>query len=115
MRQNTQTNITDKSTVDVEELDSIRRIEDENEHLRDELEAERDQHLRLAAEYKNFRRRSEQENADAADKSKRELMIQLISIADDLDLALAASNDSPEAVAEGLRMIHRRFHSILER
>ena len=37
----------------------------ETEHLREELEAERDKYLRLAAEYKNYRRRTEQENADA--------------------------------------------------
>jgi molecular chaperone GrpE len=37
-----------------------------------------------------------------------------MSIADDLDLALAASHKSPEAVAEGLQMIHRRFRDILK-
>ena len=114
MTQNTQTRMTDESPVFVNKADSLRPIEDETEHLREELDAERDKYLRLAAEYKNYRRRTEQENAEAADKGKRELLIQLVSLADDLDLALAGLNESPEAVAEGLRMIHRRFRDILE-
>jgi molecular chaperone GrpE len=114
MTQNTQTKMTDESPVYVDEVTLFHPVEDETEHLREELEAERDKHLRLAAEYKNYRRRTEQENADAADKGKRELLIQLMSIADDLDLALADSNELPEAVAEDLRMIHRRFRGILE-
>jgi molecular chaperone GrpE len=114
MTQNIQTKMTDESPVYVDEVDLFHPIEDEMARLREELETERDKHLRLAAEYKNYRRRTEQEHADAADKGKRDLLIQLMSIADDLDLALAGSNESPEGVAEGLRMIHRRFRGILE-
>jgi molecular chaperone GrpE len=82
--------------------------------MREELEAERDKHLRLAAEYKNYRRRTEQANAEAADKGKRELLTQLVSLADDLDLALAGLNESPETVVQGVQMIHRHFRNILE-
>ena len=114
MTQNTQTKMTSGSPAYVDEVDIFHPIEEEAAHLREELEAERDRHLRLAAEYENYRRRTERENAEAADKGKRELLTQLVSLADDLDLALAGSNESPEAVAEGVRMIHRRFREILE-
>lgn len=110
MTQNTQTKMTDESSVS----DELHPIGDEKERLREELEAERDKYLRLAAEYKNYRRRTEQENAGAADRGKRELLLHLVSLADDLDRALAGLNESPEAVAEGVRMIHRRFRDILE-
>jgi molecular chaperone GrpE len=114
MTQNTQTKMTDQPPVSVAKAEVLHPIEDETGHLREELEAERDKYLRLAAEYKNYRRRTEQENAEAADKGKRELLLELVSLADDLDLAVAGWNESSEAVAEGVRMIHRRLRGILE-
>lgn len=112
--QRTQTKITDESRVSGDKADLSRPIENETEHLREELESERDGHLRLAAEYKNYRRRTAQENAEAADRGKRELLLQLASLADDLDRALAGLNESPEASVEGVRIIHRRFRDFLE-
>ena len=113
MTQNTQTKMTDESLGFIDEVELFHPGEDEPEDLRKELEAERDKYLRLAAEYMNYRRRTEQESADAADKGKRELLLKLVSLADDLDLALAGLTESPEAVTEGVRMIHRRFRDIL--
>jgi len=86
----------------------------EVERLRGELETERDSRLRLAAEYQNYRRRTEQEKASAADEGKRELLAQLLSINDDIELALADLEESPDAVAEGVRMIHRRLLDTFE-
>lgn len=86
---------------------------DDAERLQEELDAEREQHLRLAAEFRNYRRRTEQEKASAATEGKRELLIDLLSFADDFDLAVSDSNGSTEAVAEGLQMIHRRFQNLL--
>ena len=114
MTQNTQIGMTDESPISIDKVDVLHSIDDETAHLREELDAERDKYLRLAAEYKNYRRRNEQESAEAADKGKRELLIQLVSLADDLDLALAGLNESPEAAVEGVRIIHRRFRDLLE-
>ena len=93
--------------------DTLEPTADATERLQKQLEAERDLHLRLAAEYKNYRRRTEKEKADAADEGKRKLLTQLLSFADDFDLAVADANDSTGAVVEGLRMIQRRFLNLL--
>ena len=85
----------------------------ESDQLRAELEIERDARLRLAAEYQNYRRRTEQEKAQASDKGKSELLTELLSITDDLDRALDRSHESPETVVQGLQMIHRRFLDLL--
>jgi molecular chaperone GrpE len=114
MTQNTQTKMADESPVYVDEADIFHPIEDETIHLREELEAERDKRLRLAAEYENYRRRTKREIAQAADEGKRELLERMLSIADDLDVALANADESPDAVAEGLRIIHQRFSAMLE-
>ena len=112
MTNSTQFTATDNLPVDVVAADSL-ELTTVAERLQEELESERDQHLRLAAEYKNYRRRTDQEKANAANEGKRELLIELLSFADDFDLAVADSNESTEAVAEGLRMIHRRFMNLL--
>lgn len=111
--QNTETQFSGESSAYADQKDLAHHIDEEIEQLRQELDAERDHHLRLAAEYKNYRRRTEQENANAADKGKRELLIDLVSMADDFELAIAGSNDAAETVAEGVRLIHRRFLDIL--
>lgn len=105
--------MTEETPVPVNKDDVVHPIENETQDLLKELEVARDDNLRLAAEYKNYRRRTEQANDDAADRGKRELLSQLVSLADDLDRALAALNESPEAVADGVRMIHRRVREIL--
>ena len=114
MTQNTQTKFTAERPISGNQAGVFLETEGEREHLREKLEAERDKYLRLAAEYKNYRRRTEEEYAEASEKGKRELLIQLVSLADDLDLALAGLSESPTAVAEGLQLIYGRFRDILE-
>ena len=82
--------------------------------LQDDLETEREIRLRLAAEYKNYRRRTEEEKAVSAAKGKRDLLNQLLSIVDDLDLALEGLNELPKSVSDGVQLIHRRFLELLE-
>ena len=86
----------------------------EVETLREELASERDTRLRLAAEYDNYRRRTKRESAKAADEGKRELLEQMLLIADELDLAVANLSDEPGWVAEWVHTVRRRFQGILE-
>ena len=62
MTQNTQVRKTDDSPV-YDDTDFVQQTEDETARLREKLEVERDARLRLAAEYQNYRRRTEQEKA----------------------------------------------------
>ena len=113
--QNTQTKMTDEAPVYIDEVNIFQPIEDESERLREELEAERDKYLRLAAEYENYRRRTKREQATAAEKGKRELLLRLISLADDFELALANVDDaSDERIVEGLQLIERRLKAVLD-
>lgn len=107
MTHNTRTKMTDEPAVYIDEVDLFNPGENEAARLREELEAERGRRLRLAAEYENYRRRTKRERETAAEEGKRELLERLISIADDVDLAVANANESPDAVAEGLRLIQR--------
>jgi len=113
MTQNTQTKMTDESPVYVDEVDLFHPIEDETAYLREELKAERDKLLRLAAEYDNYRRRVKRESEKAADEGKRELLMQMLSIADDLELTTRHLDETSDTVAEGLKLVRRRFDATL--
>lgn len=112
--QNIEAKQTNEDTFVIKEVEIFNPDEIEIKRLREELSSERDARLRLAAEFDNYRRRTRQESAQAAEAGKRELLERLVSLADDLDLALANADGSPGAVAEGLRLIHKRFHTLLE-
>ena len=90
------------------------QIVDEVDKLREELQAERDSRLRLGAEYQNYRRRTEQEKALYSESGKREILTQLLAIADDLDRAAEQPADARVSVIEGVAAIRRRFAQILE-
>ena len=100
--------------ADGREADSVDAVQNETQKLRDELASEREARLRLAAEYDNYRRRTKLESSRAADEGKRELLEQMLTIADDLELALENLDGSADAVTEGLQMIKRRFDDVLE-
>lgn len=98
----------------VEDAESSELLELEVERLRDELAAERERGLRTLAEFDNYRRRVRRERADAEQAGKRDILIALLDLMDDFDRALAHVSEAPDAVADGLRLIHQRLSRVLE-
>lgn len=112
--QKIETKTTEENQVFTDEVEIYNPLEAELEHLRGELEAAREARLRLAAEFDNYRRRVRREQSEAGAKGRRELLKRLISLADDLDLAIANVEESPDAVKDALDLLHSRFHGVLE-
>lgn len=113
--QNTQAKTAEDTPVYIDEVDIFYPSENETARLREELQAEHDKYLRLAAEYENYRRRTKLEQSAAAENGKRELLLRLVSLADDFDLALANSKNALDnAIVEGLEIIARRLKTILD-
>lgn len=77
----------------------------------------REQLLRTAADFENFRKRSRREAEDAARKGKESTVKELLPVFDNFDRAIQSADNAPDAksVADGLRMITRQFTSALER
>lgn len=76
----------------------------------------KDQWLRAAADYKNFKRRVEQERADLIRNASAGLLLKLLPVVDDLDRATASA---PPEIAEtpwygGFRLIPQKLHTVLE-
>lgn len=77
----------------------------------------REQLLRTAADFENFRKRSRREQEDAARKGKESTVKDLLPVFDNLERAIQSADGAPDAksVADGLRMIVRQFTSTLEK
>lgn len=87
--------------------------EDEVVRLQNELAAERERSLRLLAEFDNYRRRTKEERASADEAGKREILLSLLDVMDDFDRALLHVGTAPDAVADGLKLIHQRLRDVL--
>jgi len=79
--------------------------------LREEFEALNDRHLRLVAEFNNFKRRSEQERLAAWGRAQADLVGRLVDVLDDLQRVadLDLSNATVEAIMEGIDLVERKF------
>lgn len=92
----------------------------ENEALKEELEqtkadlAEKaDLHLRLQAEFDNFRRRTIKEKEDLRKTASADLLSDLLPVLDNFDRALTHAEDSP--ILEGIVMVQKQMMDILNR
>jgi len=79
--------------------------------LREEFETLNDRHLRLVAEFNNFKRRSEQERQAVWGRAQADLVGKLVDVLDDLQRVaeLDLSNATVEAIMEGIDLVERKF------
>lgn len=100
-----------KETKDKKLRSKLASAEKEIEKLKAELEETKDKYLRVAAEYDNFRRRSQKEKdgiyADALSDSVKELL----PLFDNLERA--SSFTESEQLADGLEMILKTIPDVL--
>ncbi len=114
------------SGIEPEEGGSAAEAELESDLLEQSLDiaalvAERDGYLdqlqRIAAEYANFRRRTENERVQERKNAARDLLAQLVPIIDDLERA--SLNVPPEyaesAWVNGVLLIEKKLMAVLER
>ncbi len=85
----------------------------EIEALKEEIAEKDDRHLRLQAEFDNFRRRTLREKDDLRQNATADLLGDLLPVLDNFDRALVHAEESP--VLEGIVMVQRQLMDILER
>ena len=84
----------------------------EIEELKAELNLKSDQLMRTAAEFDNFKKRTEREKASVAEFAKAGLIKQLLPIIDNIDRASAADRESADYI-KGIEMIVKQFESVV--
>jgi molecular chaperone GrpE len=83
----------------------------------EELSRVRDQLLRTAADFDNFRKRSRKEIADAERQGRSDLLRELLPVFDNLERATAhaSSTTDVQALADGIALVMRQFLDTLSR
>ena len=109
----TQAENTDKESVETkEELSPEEQLQARIAELEEELKAEKDQKLRLYADFENHRKRTAKERVELFGSANQELMSALLPIIDDFKRAL--SNLKNEEDQEGISLIFNKFENTLK-
>jgi molecular chaperone GrpE len=83
--------------------------------LEDQLREAQDRHLRLAAEFDNFRKRVARERIELTDRAQAALVMKLLDILDDLDRVAASDpGTSPEALLAATTLVDKKLRKELE-
>lgn len=82
-----------------------------------ELALLQDKHLRLVAEYENYRKRTMKEKADLLLNGGERVLNDLLPVIDDIELALKNIQETSEiqALREGVELIYSKFGNYLQR
>lgn len=100
-----------------ESADSQKSELSREEELEIQLAEAKDKHLRLFAEFDNFRKRTSKQQLDMMRNAGSEMIKTILPVLDDLDRAaeLNAKTEDINVVKEGFKLIHHKFAAILER
>jgi molecular chaperone GrpE len=81
-----------------------------------ELDALRERHLRLAAEFDNYRKRMERERSESWLRAQAQLLERILEPLDDLERIARQDPEATSAAAlqEGAAMVERKFMRVLE-
>lgn len=100
----------DKKTEELEALSADLKA------MEEELDRHKEMLLRTAAEFDNFKRRTEKERLAAAEYVRAQTLKAFLSVLDNIDRAEAAGDgQSPEEYAKGISMILKQFSEAMQK
>jgi molecular chaperone GrpE len=83
--------------------------------LENEVAELKDRHLRLAAEFDNYRKRINRERVELSDRAQASFVAKLLDVLDDMDRLVASDPATPLAtLREGLSAVDRKLSKELE-
>ena len=85
------------------------------EKLAGQLASLNDQHLRLAAEYDNYRKRTTKEKETIYQDAKMDTIAKFLEVYDNLERAVTQAGDDDNVHKKGMEMIFHQLQGILEK
>lgn len=94
----------------------VRLLKEELEENKSKADDYYNQLQRLKAEFDNFRKRTQKEKEEAAKYAAERMILSLLPVLDNLERAVDAANVKRdfESLSQGVEMILRQFHKVLE-
>lgn len=90
-------------------------LTEEIEKLKKEVNLQKDKFLRTAAEYENFRKRTEKEKAAIYSDATARAIMAILPIADSLERASQSTQGSNEDYQKGLELVINQFNASLKK
>lgn len=101
------THVEDQNTENTENLT-------EELPLEEQLAQQKDQYIRLYAEFENYKRRTQKEKLDFAQYANRNIMTSMLTILDDFERALKEISKSGDSEnLKGVELIYNKFKNAL--
>ncbi len=97
----------------VETFTVTREQMEQMENLAQQLSALNDQHLRLMAEYDNYRKRTQKEKETIYQDAKADTITKFLEIYDNLERAVSQEGDEENVHKKGMTMIFHQLQGIL--
>jgi len=99
-----------------DQADADDEVGQEVSRLEAELAELNDRHLRLAAEFDNFRRRSQNQLGETGTRAQAALVSKLLDILDDFErvTSLDPEQATVESVLDGVKLVEQKLHRVLE-
>ena len=101
---------TEASATETEERDPLAELQAERDRAKDQL-------LRTAADFDNFRKRARRELEDAKRRGREEVLSEILPVIDNLERAVSAAQSAKDvaAVADGVKMVLKYFEDVASR
>jgi molecular chaperone GrpE len=97
-------------------MEALTAAEGQVESLTQEKSSLYDQLLRRQAEFENYRKRADRERGELYQRTRAELLLELLPVLDNFERALASlekSEGDAEALRHGVELIHKQFKDAL--
>jgi molecular chaperone GrpE len=90
--------------------------EEKIEKLQEELDAQKDKYLRLAAEFDNFRRRTAKERIELTQTAGKDIIQSLLVVLDDMDRAAKQLENTEDikSIREGVSLVFNKLKNAMQ-
>lgn len=105
----------DTDNAQAKDADSSDNMVSEEEKLRAEVADWQNKHLRLYAEFDNFKRRTSKERLELLQIAGKDVIVDLLPVLDDFERAQKSMETATdiEAVKEGVKLVHHKLKNTL--
>ncbi len=105
-----------KDENEISESDLLTEAEERIKKLEEEKKDANDAFLRKAAEFENYKRRTDAEQMNLLKYAAEPFILKILPVFDDLERSLnhISEEKNREAIEKGLRLVHDKFRKVLE-
>jgi len=103
-----------ESKEDRQEFSEVDKVK----NLEQKLAEQKDNYLRLYADFENFRRRTAKEKIEFLEQANAKLLVELLPVFDDFERALKSFETTDLQIGtakEGIQLIYQKFQKFLEK